>query len=99
MIQEFKESQTEVNSLLQLVAHTISNQVTDEIILSTGGDLLLGETGSKVKNSSPSCSINEKTPQMRVFILYRIYVICILLLHQQQNVDAVAPVYHKNVLN
>ena len=56
-IQEFKESQTEVNSLLQLVAHTISNQVTDEIILSTGGDLLLGETGSKVKNSSPSCSI------------------------------------------
>ena len=57
VIQEFKESQTEVNSLLQLVAHTISNQVTDEIILSTGGDLLLGETGSKVKNSSQSCSI------------------------------------------
>ncbi|MEH7806219.1 RicAFT regulatory complex protein RicA family protein [Bacillus pumilus] len=57
VIQEFKESQVEVNSLLQLVAHTISNQVTDEIILSTGGDLLLGETGSKVKNSSPSCSI------------------------------------------
>ncbi|BBP89554.1 hypothetical protein BsIDN1_31720 [Bacillus safensis] len=47
VIQEFKESQMEVNSLLQLVAHTISNQVTDEIILSTGGDLLLGETGSK----------------------------------------------------
>ena len=67
VIQEFKESQMEVNALLQLVAHTISNQVTDEIILSTGGDLLLGETGSKVKNSSPSCSINEKTPQMRVF--------------------------------
>ncbi|MFS0654813.1 RicAFT regulatory complex protein RicA family protein [Bacillus sp. 179-C3.3 HS] len=57
IIQEFKESQVEVNSLLQLVAHTISNQVTDEIILSTGGDLLLGETGSKVKNTSPSCSI------------------------------------------
>ncbi len=27
---------------------------------------------------------------MRGFLLYRIYVICILLLHQQQNVDAVA---------
>lgn len=34
---------------------------------------------------------------MRGF-LYRIYVICILLLHQQQNVDAVALYFVKNVL-
>ncbi|OAS83251.1 MULTISPECIES: RicAFT regulatory complex protein RicA family protein [Metabacillus] len=57
IIQEFQESQIEVNDLLQLVSHTISNKVTNEIITSTGGDLLAGETGSKVKNSSGgSCS-------------------------------------------
>lgn len=32
---------------------------------------------------------------MRGFLLYRLYVICILLLHQQQNVDAVALVFRK----
>ncbi|MGP1907583.1 RicAFT regulatory complex protein RicA family protein [Metabacillus sp. JX24] len=57
IIQEFKESQVEVNDLLQLIAVTISNQVTDEIIRTTGGDLLSGETGSKVNNSPGSaCS-------------------------------------------
>ncbi|MGG3738563.1 RicAFT regulatory complex protein RicA family protein [Aeribacillus pallidus] len=57
IVQEFKQSQVEVNDLLQIVASTISNTVTDEIILSTGGDLLRGETGAKVKNSYPgSCS-------------------------------------------
>ncbi|MBS4172597.1 RicAFT regulatory complex protein RicA family protein [Bacillus sp. FJAT-49736] len=56
IVQEFKQSQTDVNDLLQIVASTISNTVTDEIIMSTGGDLLRGETGSKVKNSTPgSC--------------------------------------------
>lgn len=53
IVQEFKQSQTDVNDLLQIVASTISNTVTDEIILSTGGDLLRGETGSKVKYSTP----------------------------------------------
>jgi len=52
IVEEFKQSQTEVNDLLQLVAHTISNRVTDEIIVSTGGDLLRGETGSKINNDS-----------------------------------------------
>ncbi|MGG3890097.1 RicAFT regulatory complex protein RicA family protein [Metabacillus fastidiosus] len=57
IIQEFKQSQVEVNELLQLVSHTISNKVTNEIIVSTGGDLLQGETGSKVRNSpGGSCS-------------------------------------------
>ncbi len=40
----------EVNELLQIVASTISNTVTDEIIESTGGDVLRGETGSEMKN-------------------------------------------------
>ena len=43
--------------MLQLVSHTISNKVTNEIITSTGGDLLQGETGSKLRNSpGSSCS-------------------------------------------
>ncbi|MEG7281698.1 RicAFT regulatory complex protein RicA family protein [Bacillus sp. 0909A] len=57
VIQEFRDSQVEVNDLLQLVATTISNQVTNEIIASTGGDLLKGETGSKLKHSNNSCSL------------------------------------------
>lgn len=51
VVQEFKESQVEVNDLLQIIASTISNTVTDEIILSTGGDLLHGETGAGMKNN------------------------------------------------
>lgn len=52
VVEEFKNSQIEVNDLLQLVAHTISNNVTNEVISSTGGDLLQGETGSKLQNKS-----------------------------------------------
>lgn len=55
IVQEFKQSQTDVNDLLQMVASAISNKVTDEIIVSTGGDLLTGETGSKIKNSPSGC--------------------------------------------
>ncbi|KOP82214.1 hypothetical protein AMS60_06715 [Bacillus sp. FJAT-21945] len=54
VVQEFKQSQIEVNELLQMVANTISNTVTDEVILSTGGDLLSGETGSQIKSSDCS---------------------------------------------
>ncbi|KAB2337589.1 hypothetical protein F7731_08255 [Cytobacillus depressus] len=54
VVQEFKQSQIEVNELLQIVASVISNTVTDEIITSTGGDLLSGETGAKVNKSSCS---------------------------------------------
>ncbi|MBD8007558.1 RicAFT regulatory complex protein RicA family protein [Bacillus norwichensis] len=56
IVQEFKQSQTDVNDLLQMVASAISNKVTDEILVSTGGDLLTGDTGSKLKNSPSSCS-------------------------------------------
>ncbi|AST91984.1 MULTISPECIES: RicAFT regulatory complex protein RicA family protein [Sutcliffiella] len=54
IVQDFKESQKEVNDLLQLVASTITKTVTDEIIKTTGGDVLRGETGSFVRNSSGS---------------------------------------------
>ena len=52
IVQEFKQSQGEVNDLLQLVSTTIANGVTNEVITSTGGDLLRGETGSYVKNTT-----------------------------------------------
>ncbi|MEJ9210358.1 RicAFT regulatory complex protein RicA family protein [Bacillus smithii] len=50
VVQQFKESQVDVNDLLQIVANTISNTVTDEVITSTGGNLLTGETGAQVRN-------------------------------------------------
>lgn len=54
VVQEFKQSQIDVNELLQLVATTISNTVTDEVVVSTGGDVLRGETGASLKNGE-SC--------------------------------------------
>ncbi|MBM7094257.1 MULTISPECIES: RicAFT regulatory complex protein RicA family protein [Alteribacter] len=51
IVKEFKQSQTEVNGLLQLVSTTISNSVTDEIIKSTGGDVLQGTTTKNPFNS------------------------------------------------
>ncbi|MEO4053419.1 RicAFT regulatory complex protein RicA family protein [Solibacillus sp. CAU 1738] len=57
VVQQFKQSQMDVNDLLQLVSNAIANSVTSEIIESTGGDVLMGETGSKIRNSVPgSCS-------------------------------------------
>jgi len=47
LVKEFKQSQMDVNGILQLIASTISNTVTDEIIKSTGGDLLKGTTTKK----------------------------------------------------
>lgn len=53
IVQEFKQSQSDVNALLQMVSTAIANQVTNNIIVSTGGDVLRGETGSQVRNSTP----------------------------------------------
>ena len=55
VVQEFKQSQMEVNELLQLIASTISNTVTDEVVVATGGDLLRGETGASMDKKG-SCS-------------------------------------------
>jgi cell fate (sporulation/competence/biofilm development) regulator YmcA (YheA/YmcA/DUF963 family) len=52
IVNEFKQSQADVNDLLQLVAATISNSVTDEILKSTGGNLLSGETGAEIQNKN-----------------------------------------------
>ncbi|MDQ0337347.1 cell fate (sporulation/competence/biofilm development) regulator YmcA (YheA/YmcA/DUF963 family) [Caldalkalibacillus uzonensis] len=53
VVQEFKQSQKDVNDLLQLVTNVISNTVTDKIIESTGGDVLKGETGGGPNLSCP----------------------------------------------
>ncbi|MBB6444193.1 RicAFT regulatory complex protein RicA family protein [Bacillus benzoevorans] len=52
VVNEFKQSQGDVNDLLQLVATTISNAVTNEILETTGGNLLSGETGAELANKS-----------------------------------------------
>lgn len=52
IVQEFKQSQGEVNDLLQQVSTTIANGVTNKIIEATDGDLLRGETGSYIKNTT-----------------------------------------------
>jgi cell fate (sporulation/competence/biofilm development) regulator YmcA (YheA/YmcA/DUF963 family) len=59
VVQDFKQSQVDINELLQMIASTISNTVTDEIILSTGGDVLMGETGSSLKNGGGSCDNHD----------------------------------------
>ncbi|WP_077615802.1 RicAFT regulatory complex protein RicA family protein [Caenibacillus caldisaponilyticus] len=46
IVKEFKQSQVEVNDLLQYIARTISERVTEEITKSTGGDVLSGQTGN-----------------------------------------------------
>ncbi|MYL28414.1 hypothetical protein GLW03_01155 [Halobacillus halophilus] len=55
VVAEFKETQTVINDILQMVSSTISREVTNEVIRSTGGDLLQGETGSS-NNQSHGCS-------------------------------------------
>ncbi|MFA1822201.1 RicAFT regulatory complex protein RicA family protein [Virgibacillus oceani] len=52
VVQEFKETQIVVNDVLQLISGTIAREVTNNVIESTGGDLLSGETGSKTKKST-----------------------------------------------
>lgn len=59
IVDQFKEAQGQVNELLQMVSHAISKTVTDEIITSTGGDLLAGETGAAVRNM-PNQNNEEK---------------------------------------
>ncbi|SFA76331.1 Cell fate regulator YmcA, YheA/YmcA/DUF963 family (controls sporulation, competence, biofilm development) [Lentibacillus halodurans] len=56
IVQEFKETQGVVNDVLQLVSGTISREVTNNVITSTGGDLLSGKTGTNLKDESANHS-------------------------------------------
>ncbi|NGP44059.1 hypothetical protein G4V62_03495 [Bacillaceae bacterium SIJ1] len=58
IVQEFKQSQNDVNDLLQIVAQTISSNVTQHVIESTDGDIVTGLTGSAA-SIADSCGSNE----------------------------------------
>lgn len=45
LVVEFKQSQLDVNDLLQMVTNVITNTVSERIILDTGGNPLTGNTG------------------------------------------------------
>ncbi|MGL4522363.1 MAG: RicAFT regulatory complex protein RicA family protein [Bacilli bacterium] len=55
LVQQFLDTQEELNGLLQLITSTIGNTVTDEILRSTGGDVLKGQTGAGKAVASLSC--------------------------------------------
>jgi len=57
VVQQFQETQEEVNGLLQYITVTISNGITDQIIEATDGDVLAGKTGSgmEAENKSGGC--------------------------------------------
>lgn len=58
IVSEFKQSQLEVNDLLQMVTNVIANEVSERIILDTGGNPLTGETGSpSVRKKSNGCGL------------------------------------------
>ncbi|HJV17759.1 MAG TPA: RicAFT regulatory complex protein RicA family protein [Bacillales bacterium] len=59
VVQDFKQSQLDVNELLQMIASTISNKVTDDIMISTGGDVLRGETGASMQHDEPCDCEND----------------------------------------
>jgi cell fate (sporulation/competence/biofilm development) regulator YmcA (YheA/YmcA/DUF963 family) len=50
IVAEFKETQIVINDILQGITNTIANEVTNEIIRSTGGNLLTGQTKAQVDN-------------------------------------------------
>ncbi|AMA74730.1 hypothetical protein ACH33_11950 [Aneurinibacillus sp. XH2] len=45
IVQEFKQTQQDINELLQMVTSVIANKVSENIIVSTGGDPLYNDTG------------------------------------------------------
>lgn len=58
VVNEFKQSQVDVNDLLQMVTNVITNTVSERIILDTGGNPLTGETGGgpEKKDHGGCCS-------------------------------------------
>lgn len=58
IVTEFKQSQVDVNDLLQMVTNVITNTVSERIILDTGGNPLTGKTGGgpEKKKSDGCCS-------------------------------------------
>lgn len=60
IVVEFKQSQVDVNDVLQMVTNVITNTVSERIILDTGGNPLTGETGGgpeKKHDGGDCCSM------------------------------------------
>ena len=55
VVTEFKQSQIDVNDLLQMVTNVITNTVSERIILDTGGNPLTGETGGGPQKPHGGC--------------------------------------------
>jgi len=58
IVAEFKQTQMDINDLLQMVTNVIANTVSEKIIVSTGGDPLTGETGypkNRINSDSDCC--------------------------------------------
>ncbi|UFJ42230.1 YlbF family regulator [Brevibacillus humidisoli] len=55
IVAEFKQSQVDVNDLLQMVTNVITNTVSERIILDTGGNPLTGETGGGPEKKTGGC--------------------------------------------
>ncbi|USG68033.1 YlbF family regulator [Brevibacillus ruminantium] len=58
LVTEFKQSQVDVNDLLQMITNVITNTVSERIVLDTGGNPLTGETGGgpEKKHTDGCCS-------------------------------------------
>jgi cell fate (sporulation/competence/biofilm development) regulator YmcA (YheA/YmcA/DUF963 family) len=58
IVLEFKQTQQDINELLQMITSVIANKVSEHIIVSTGGDPLYNETGypkAKPEGISDGC--------------------------------------------
>jgi cell fate (sporulation/competence/biofilm development) regulator YmcA (YheA/YmcA/DUF963 family) len=59
VVQEFKQTQIEIDELLQLVSSIIGNTLSKNVIVSTGGDPLYNDTGYE-KAIPPNSCANHK---------------------------------------
>lgn len=59
IVQEFKQTQQDIDELLQLVSSIIGNTLSRKVIVSTGGDPLYNDTGYE-KAIPPNSCANHK---------------------------------------
>ena len=59
IVEEFKQTQQEIDELLQLVSNIIGNTLSRKVIVSTGGDPLYNDTGYE-KAIPPNSCANHK---------------------------------------
>jgi len=60
IVQEFKQTQMEINDLLQLVSNIIGNTLSRNVIVSTGGNPLYNDSGFERAVPPNSCAHRHK---------------------------------------